>query len=70
MSKKITVRNRSNSFIGYEVPDMNLKRDFAPYEEKSDITEEEIQKLSYGIYDINSIKSALLQSIIFAVQFS
>lgn len=47
MSKKITVRNRSNSFIGYEVPDMNLKRDFAPYEEKFDITEEEIQKLSY-----------------------
>lgn len=49
MVKKILVKNRSNSFIGYEIPDMNLKRDFAPYEEKKDITEEEIRKLSYQV---------------------
>lgn len=44
--KDIKVTNRSGSFVGYGVDEMNLRRDFAPNETKT-ITEEELLKLSY-----------------------
>ena len=43
---KVKLRNRSDSFVGYSIPDMNLFRNFAPYEEKS-IEDNEIEKLAY-----------------------
>ena len=36
--KNIKVTNRSGSFVGYGVDEMNLRRDFAPNETKT-ITE-------------------------------
>ena len=44
--KKILVKNRSDNPIGYDIPDLHLHRDFAPYEEK-EIDAVEMEKLSY-----------------------
>lgn len=46
MSKTIKVKNRSDSFTGYKIPDMNLTRTFGPGESK-DIPEIELQKLAF-----------------------
>lgn len=43
---KVKIRNRSDSFVGYAVPDMNLSRTFAPNEEKA-VDALEIEKLAY-----------------------
>lgn len=40
------VKNRSDSIVFYTIPDLNVRRDFNPGESKN-ISEEEIQKLSY-----------------------
>lgn len=43
---KVLLKNRSDNPIGYDIPDMHLHRDFAPYEEK-EVDKSEIEKLSY-----------------------
>lgn len=43
---KVKITNRSGSFVGYVIDEMNLKRDFAPNESKMVLTEE-LTKLSY-----------------------
>ena len=40
------IKNRSASIVGYTIPDLNVRRRFAPGEVK-DITKEEIEKLLY-----------------------
>lgn len=44
--KKVTIKNRSNGFVGYYIPEINLRRSFGPYESK-EIDVEEIQKVVY-----------------------
>lgn len=43
---KIKIKNRSDSYVGYEIPDMHLTRDFAPNEDKM-VEKIEIEKLSF-----------------------
>ena len=43
---KVKVTNRSDSYIGYSIPDMNLTRSFGPYEDKL-IDSLEVEKLAY-----------------------
>ena len=47
--KEVAVVNRSNGTTVYEIPDLHLIRSFRPYEEKSDVTVEELQKLKYSV---------------------
>lgn len=43
---KVKVKNRSDSFIGFGIPDMHIRREFAPNEVKEiDVTE--IEKVAY-----------------------
>ena len=44
--KKVTIKNRSNGFVGYYIPEINLRRSFGPYESK-EVDSEEIQKVIY-----------------------
>lgn len=44
--EKIKVTNRSDSVVGYRLPEKNLQRDFAPNESK-EISSEELQQLIY-----------------------
>ena len=44
--KKVIIKNRSNGFVGYYIPEINLRRSFGPYESK-EVDAEEIQKVVY-----------------------
>lgn len=44
--EKIAVRNRSNSTVFYSIPEMGIRREYAPGETKR-ITKEEIEALTY-----------------------
>lgn len=44
--KKVIIKNRSNGFVGYYIPEINLRRSFGPYEAK-EVDAEEIQKVVY-----------------------
>lgn len=46
MDKKYNVTNRSSSQVIYSIPELNLRREFAPGETKK-ISYEELEKLSY-----------------------
>ena len=53
---KIKVKNRNNGSVGYTLPDMNnLRRKFYPGEQK-EVTFEELQKLSYIIASLLSVR--------------
>ena len=43
---KVKIKNRSDSYVGYSIPDMNLVRNFAPNEEKT-VDVLEVEKLAY-----------------------
>ena len=43
---KIKVKNRSDSFVGFGIPEMHLRREFSPNETK-ELESEEIEKLAY-----------------------
>ena len=43
---KIKVQNRSDSFIGFGIPEMHLRREFSPNEIK-EIDREEIERVAY-----------------------
>lgn len=44
--KKVKITNRSNGFVGYFIPETNLRRSFGPYESK-DVDADELQKVMY-----------------------
>lgn len=46
MAEKIKVKNRSNRMLVYSIPDMNIRREWAPGEVKN-LTREELDALSY-----------------------
>lgn len=43
---KIKIKNRSDSFVGFGIPEMHLRREFSPNEIK-EVESEEIEKLAY-----------------------
>ena len=43
---KIKIKNRSDSFVGFGIPEMHLRREFSPNETK-EVESEEIEKLAY-----------------------
>lgn len=43
---KIKIKNRSDSFAGYGIPEMHLRREFSPNETK-EVDSQEIEKLAY-----------------------
>lgn len=55
---KIAVKNRSNSIVVYSIPEMNIRREYAPGETKR-ITKEEIEALSYRSGGANLIQRFL-----------
>ena len=58
-NNKVTVKNRSNSTVVYSIPEMNLRREYAPGEVKR-INKEEIEALSYRSGGMN-LMSRFLQ---------
>ena len=44
---KVAVKNRSNSTVVYSIPEMNIRREYAPGETKK-VPKEEIEALTYG----------------------
>lgn len=44
--KKVKITNRSNGFVGYFIPEINLRRSFGPYESK-EVDADELQKVMY-----------------------
>lgn len=56
---KVKVTNRSRGTLGYSIPDLGLRRDFAAGETK-EITAEEVRKLSYISGGLTLLKSYLV----------
>lgn len=59
MSKKVSIKNRSNSIIIYNIPEMGIRREFMPNEVKN-ITSEELEALSYRPGGMDLIRNELL----------
>lgn len=43
---KINIKNRSDNFVGFGIPEMHLRREFAPNETK-EIDKEELEKVAF-----------------------
>lgn len=61
MSKRVSIRNRSNSVVIYNIPEMGIRREFMPNEVKT-VTQEELEALSYRPGGMNLIRNELLVS--------
>ena len=61
MSKKVSIKNRSNSIVIYNIPEMGIRREFMPNEVKN-ITSEELEALSYRPGGMDLIRNELLIS--------
>lgn len=61
MSKKVSIKNRSNSVVIYNIPEMGIRREFMPNEVKT-VTWEELEALSYRPGGMNLIRNELLVS--------
>lgn len=59
MSKKVSIKNRSNSIVIYNIPEMGIRREFMPNEVKN-ITSEELEALSYRPGGMDLIRNELL----------
>lgn len=57
-NNKVIVKNRSNSTVVYSIPEMNLRREYAPGEAKR-VNKEEIEALSYRSGGMNLISRFL-----------
>ena len=56
---KVAVKNRSNSTVVYSIPEMNVRREYAPGETKK-IPKEEIEALTYRSGGANLIQRFLV----------
>lgn len=56
--KKVSVKNRSSSMVVYSVPEMGIRREFAPNEVKT-VTMDELNALSYLPGGMNLIRKHL-----------
>ena len=61
MSKKVSIKNRSNSIVIYNIPEMGIRREFMPNEVKNS-TSEELEALSYRPGGMDLIRNELLIS--------
>lgn len=61
MSKKVSIKNRSNSIVIYNIPEMGIRREFMPNEVKN-ITSDELEALSYRPGGMDLIRNELLIS--------
>lgn len=61
MSKKVSIKNRSNSVVIYNIPEMGIRREFMPNEVKT-VAQEELEALSYRPGGMNLIRNELLVS--------
>ena len=61
MSKKVSIKNRSNSIVIYNITEMGIRREFMPNEVKN-ITSEELEALSYRPGGMDLIRNELLIS--------
>jgi hypothetical protein len=59
MSKKVSIKNRSNSIVIYNIPEMGIRREFMPNEVKN-ITSDELEALSYRPGGMDLIRNELL----------
>lgn len=59
MSKKVSIKNRSNSIVIYNIPEMGIRREFMPNEVKN-VTSEELEALSYRPGGMDLIRNELL----------
>ena len=72
-NNKIAVKNRSNSIVVYSIPEMNIRREYAPGETKR-VMKEEIEALSYRSGGMNlmqrflQIEQEMLDEISVAVE--
>ena len=58
-NQKVAVKNRSNSVVIYSIPEMNIRRQYAPGETKR-IAYDELEALTYRPGGLTLIKRALL----------
>lgn len=58
-NNKVAVKNRSNSTVVYSIPEMNIRREYAPGETKK-VLKEEIEALTYRSGGMNLIQRFLV----------